>query len=387
MVKKVQKYKITLFLFLITFFIYFLSKEKTPTPWNHYVRLADSFLHGQLHFLDYQPFLEAANFKDKHFPVSPPIPAIILMPLVALFGKNFPQPIISFFFGALNPVLLYLLLTKIKVKQPIALISSLLLALGTNHWYLSSVGSYWYLAHIISVTFVLMALNESFGKKRLLLVGFFVGCSYWTRLPTILTAVFFISFIFTQKISLKQKLKNCLKLSAPIIVFLILNSLYNLLRFESLWDRGYTLIPNVLNESWYQEGIFSLSYVPRNLKLIFWSFPNVIKKAPFVLPTLFGMAIWLTTPAFLILPRAFFIKKKIIFFSFLTVAFLAAPSLLHGSGGSSQFGYRFSLDYLPFLLILFAKTAQKLPKWFVVFLVFLSVLVNLWGVLLLNKFN
>jgi hypothetical protein len=99
------------------------------------------------------------------------------------------------------------------------------------------------------------------------------------------------------------------------------------------------------------------------------------------------MAIWLTTPAFLILPRAFFIKEKIIFFSFLTVAFLAVPSLLHGSGGSSQFGYRFSLDYISFLLILFAKAAQKLPRRLIILLVILSVLVNLWGVLLLNKFN
>lgn len=387
MVKKIKKYKIALLLFLTTFIIYFLSKEKNFTSWNHHVRLADSFLHGKLYFLDYQPYLEAALFKGNHFPVSPPVPAIISMPFVAIFGEKFPQPLISFFFGALNPVILYLFFLKIKIKQKIAFVSSLLLAFGTNHWYLSSVGSYWYLAHIISITFILLALNEFFGKKRLLFVGFLAGCAYWTRLPTILSLVFFLSFILTQEKSIKQKIKECLALSIPIIIFLILNSLYNFLRFESFLDKGYTLIPNVLGEPWYQKGIFNLSYIPRNLKLIFLATPPPIKKFPFFTPTLFGMAIWLTTPAFLILPRAFFIKEKIILFSFLTTLFLAIPSLAHGSGGTSQFGYRFSLDYLPFLLILIAKASEKLPKWVVIFLVFLSILVNLWGVLWLNKIS
>jgi hypothetical protein len=387
MVKKIKKYKIPLFLFLVTFIIYFLSKEKTYTSWNHYVRLANSFLHGKLSFLNYQSYLEAAFFKGNHFLVSPPLPAIISMPFVFFFGEKFPQPLISFFFGALNPAILYLFFLKIKIKQKIAFASSLLLAFGTNHWYLSSVGSYWYLAHVISVTFILLALNEFFGKKRLPLVGFLIGCAYWTRLPTIISSLFFILFIFTQKNLLNEKIKDCLKLFLPIIIFVLLNSLYNFLRFESFLDKGYTLIPNVLNESWYQKGIFSLSYIPRNLKLIFLATPPLIKNFPFFTPTLFGMAIWLTTPAFLLLPKALFIKEKIILFSFLTTLFLSIPSLTHGSGGTSQFGYRFSLDYLPFLLILTAKASEKLPKWVIVPLFFLSLLVNLWGVLYFNKLS
>lgn len=387
MVINFKKHKIPIILFLVTFLVYFLSKEKNFTAWNHYVRLANSFLHGKLYFLDYQPYLEAAFFKGRHFPVSPPMPAILLIPAVLIFGKNFPQPLFSFLFGSLNGVLSYLLLKRLKIKKGIALISSILLVFGTNHWYLVLVGSYWYVAHIIAFTFMLLALLEFFGKRRLFWVGFLTGCAYWTRLPTIFASIFFFLFIVTNKSSLDKKIKDLLKLFLPLAGFLCLNSLYNFLRFKNLWDKGYLLIPNLWKEPWYQEGIFSLNYIPKNLKLIFWTFPSFIKKFPFFLPPSFGMAIWITTPAFLILPISLFIKEKIIPFSLLTIFFLALPSLLHGEGGGFQFGYRYSMDYAPFLLILTAKSFEKIPKWLIYFLVFGSILVNFWGVLLFNKLN
>lgn len=386
MIKKIKlnKTKIFFFIFIIGI-IYFLSGPSTNTPHNYFVRQAASFLKGKICLDYYLPWLnELVPVDGKYCVVYPPMPAIMLTLFVFLFGENFSQTLFSVLIGLANIFLFYVLLKKLKVEEKIIGWTILLFSLGTNHWFLSSVGSAWYLAHIVAVFFLFLAIIESFSKKRAFLIGLFLGGAFLSRLPTILCLPFFIYLICQKKTEIFKNLFFLFLGLAPSFFFVFL---YNFLRFNNFLEFGYKLIPNVLTEPWYQKGIFSLSYIPKNLKLLFWTFPIFIKKPPFILPSIFGMALWITTPAFLIIPRAFFIKEKIIFLSFLTILFLAAPSLLHGEVGGFQFGYRYAMDYMPFLLILTAKSFEKLPKWLVVPIVFLSILVNLWGVLLINKFG
>ena len=55
--------------------------------------------------------------------------------------------------------------------------------------------------------------------------------------------------------------------------------------------------------------------------------------------------------------------------------------------GYAQFGYRFIQDVMPFFLILAGSgIGQKLNKW-AISLFILSVIVNAWGTILINKFN
>lgn len=376
---------IAFFLFLTGLIVYFLSKEKDFTSWNHYIRLAYSFLHGKLYLLNYQPYLEAAYFKGKHYPVSPPMPAFIALPFVFLFGQNIPQPLFSFFFGALNGALLYLVLLKLKIKPQIGFLTAILLLFGTNHWYLASVGSYWYLAHIIALTFMLLSLNEFFSKKRMLLVGLFCGFAFWTRLSVIGFPLFFLLFLLNEKESFKKKLKRILFLFIPFIFIIILHGIYNLLRYGVVYDWGYLLIPHVLEEPWYQKGIFHHSYLPRQLKLIFFGLPEIKNHFPFIYPHLGGISLFITTPAFILVFLSFFLKEKVVWFSWISLIVLALPSLFHGSTGISQFGYRFSLDFIVPLLILTAKVMEKLPFVLVYFLVIVGILFNWWGVYFLNK--
>ena len=73
--------------------------------------------------------------------------------------------------------------------------------------------------------------------------------------------------------------------------------------------------------------------------------------------------------------------------AFLATALIAIPILMHGTYGFAQFGYRFAVDVHPFLfLILIYALPKKLGKvhWL---LLFLSILVNAWGVVWINKFG
>ena len=54
--------------------------------------------------------------------------------------------------------------------------------------------------------------------------------------------------------------------------------------------------------------------------------------------------------------------------------------------GWAQFGYRFALDFIPFLWLLVVIAVPRL-RWYHAVLIGASVLVNLWGVLWLYKFG
>ena len=63
---------------------------------------------------------------------------------------------------------------------------------------------------------------------------------------------------------------------------------------------------------------------------------------------------------------------------------IAVPNLLYQNSGWVQFGYRFSLDYLPFLLLMLAACGRKFGKLFVALCVF-ALVVNLFGAVTFDR--
>jgi hypothetical protein len=63
----------------------------------------------------------------------------------------------------------------------------------------------------------------------------------------------------------------------------------------------------------------------------------------------------------------------------LTVAACALPGLFYQNTGYIQFGFRFSLDYTPYLLLLFAVGGWPLRNRWVMSAALLGMLVNFWG--------
>jgi hypothetical protein len=86
---------------------------------------------------------------------------------------------------------------------------------------------------------------------------------------------------------------------------------------------------------------------------------------------------WFTTPLLLyvVWPRD---KPAIHRALWITVAFVAIPSLLYQNSGWVQFGYRFSLDYLVFLVMLIAVGGRPLGAVAKALIVF-GIVVNLFG--------
>ncbi len=311
------------------------------------------------------------------------MPAILLMPFVFLFGKSFPQQYLAHFLGALLVVLTMRLSYLIKKDKLLALWSGALVGLGSIIFYLSSVGSVWYLGQITAAFFLMAALTESLDKKRLIVVSILLGAAYLSRPHTILSLPLYI-FLMRKNL---PNIKSYLKLAIPFLIFFAFDSIYNLARFGVPWNIGSFLIPGVLNETWFSKGIFHFSYISKGLKTAFLMGPKFLDHFPYLQPSWAGMAIWMTTPAFVFALKAPF-KQTAVKLSWLSILLIFLVVAMHGSTGFAQFGYRFAVDFYPFLIFLtikgVARTKLKPIHWA---LLFLGILVNLWGVIWINKFG
>ena len=377
-------------LFFSAFLIFWVSGEGHPTNYDYYVRLSDAFLHGRLYLLEQPSWLnELIPYDGRYYVICPPLPAVLMIPLVALVGTGLNQTLVSIFIGSLSVVLACVVARDVlgnDQNDAVPIWAAVLFGFGTIFWYLTSVGSAWYLAHVISVLFLFLAIHEALTKRRPLMTGLLVGASYWCRLPTILTLPFFAAMIgFAYRRERSKILVPILKLAAGASVFVGLNMLYNYVRFGTPFDVGYWLIPGVVDEPWFSQGLFSLSYIPCNMRAIFAALPAFTSEPPYVLPPWTGMAIWVTTPAFIYALRS---KRTeaITWASWLAILAVASVLFTRGCTGWG-FGYRYAMDFYPFLFILTVKGMGEQLRWHHRALILLSVLVNLWGVIWVNKFG
>jgi len=311
------------------------------------------------------------------------MPAFLTTPFVFLFRANFQQQYLAHLIGAVIVVLTILLVLKIKKKNGLAIWSGILIGFSSIIWYLSSVGSVWYLGQITAVLFLLLALIESFGKKRPIIVGLLISMALLSRLQ-ILPSILLFAYLIRNKLDKK----NLVGFFAGLSVFVLIYGTYNFLRFGNVFETGYTLIPGILKEPWFEHGQFSLLNIPNHLKIFLAGMPKFSNNIPFVYPSWAGLAIWITTPAFIF---SLFspIKNKVNQLSWAVIVLVALINFSYGSTGFSQFGYRYAVDFYPFLTLLTINGVvnQNGPKWFHWTLLVLGIIVNLWGVLWINKFG
>ncbi|MEQ9618254.1 MAG: hypothetical protein RIG61_03660 [Deltaproteobacteria bacterium] len=389
-----------LIFFSVTFLVYFLTGEGEKTPYHYFVPLADAFLHGRTYLLENITWLnELINIDGRYYVIYPPMPAFFLLPQAAISGMEANQTLASVFWGSLNVALVFFLMRRVTNNLRLQIWMTILFGFGTIHWYLASIGNAWFFAHVASFFFLTAAIIETLGKKRALLIGLLLGASYWCRLPVILSVPFFLimlSGLWVKSVNTSNPLKRVdfiplLKFGLGVGIFIILNFAYNYLRFNTIFDIAYDI--QAAREPWfYDKGLFHISYIPDHLWTFLLKPPVFSSAAPYVKPDYMGMSILITTPAFIYSLFAG-IRNKFSLACWSAIIPIAAVLFIHGGVGWKQFGYRFAVDFYPFLLILTALGIKKNLTdisdltWDQKALICISVLVNMWGVVWINKFG
>lgn len=373
-----------IFICLFIFLIYFFSNPQPRDWYKHYVYLADAFLHQRLDLKDYPSFYhEIIDFKGKKYIPFPPAPAFLLIPFVAFWGTEFKQVYLAMILGAINGGLLYFLLNDFLPWQRTVLI--IFYNLGTVVWYASIIGTTWFYALLCSNFFLFLALIFFLKKKKIFLSGLFLGLAVLSRHPSFLSLPFFLSFLQFKK---KKMSMFFLGLIPPLLFQLG----YNYLRFGHFGQEGYLLLyknyihssyPYTIFKMWFKNfpyyGWLDLRNIPLHLFTLFFLLPEKIDSFPFFKPSPYGMSIILTSPLFFYLLKADY-KKKIVKRSLLTsiLIFLLVGS--HYMQGWVQFGYRYLIDFLPFLMIILVSGLPKKINFFLIFLLCFSILANYFGV-------
>ncbi len=362
-----------------------MSSPIQSTQYDYFTRLADAFLQGKIYLTENPPWLNELipMPNGKFYVVFPPFPAILLIPFRYLFAESFPQQWLAHILGAGTVALSVKLSQIIKPKEKMLSIwIGLFTGLSTIIWFLSSVGSVWYLGQLTAVFFLTTGIVSAF-KNKPTLTGLFVGAAYLSRVHTILSLPLFFYIIWIKN----KKILPLFKIILFVTPFILFNFWYNFSRFGVIWDKGYMLIPGVLDEPWYQLGLVHPSYIPRHLEVIFTALPVVKDYFPYIFPSWRGLAVWITTPALIYLFRAP-IKERLVQICLISMLLVSVPVLMHGTTGFAQFGYRYLIELLPFVLVLllFGFKKRGLNKWHWVLLV-VGILVNTWGVLWINKMD
>ncbi|HKB88178.1 MAG TPA: hypothetical protein VKC53_00870 [Patescibacteria group bacterium] len=381
--QKISWHLVLFFLAVAIFVIYWATSGGT-TPYNYFIRLADSFLQGK-YYLDTNPsWLNelVPIMAGKFAVVYPPAPAIISIPFVLIFGKNIDQTIVSQIMGTIA-IFVWGEIAYLKSGRKIVSLWIFLLAgLGNIVWFMAGNGSVWYMGQVSAFMFLSLAIYESLNKKRIIFLVLYFALAVFSRLQVVLALPLVIYLNWS-------KFKDIKKLSSFILgvsFFGIIYGIYNYLRFGSFLETGYSLIPGVLAEPWYGGALFKYSHIISNLKVMFMSIPRFSNHFPYVTPSWGGLSIWITSPAFVYLFWAKRNTQNLI--TWVSIFLIAFVIFIHGGTGFTQFGYRYAVDFYPLILFLIVDSVgNKDIKWHHWTLLLISVLVNIWGVIFINKFG
>lgn len=330
---------------------------------NQYSYLAHAFLNGSLSFLTTpgRSWEDTVFVSGWHFWPLGPFPAILLMPGIWLFGLGSSQLVVA----TVNVILVltvffsvFAIARKTGYSQNDSLYFAFAFCFASAFIGVAFMPSSWYIAHTVSVALSLLALLEFLTKRRLLLVGSLIAMTLATRLTTAIPILFFLLSITFSKKSLEVRVKRSMMLLAPPGIMLLVLGWYNYARFENVLEQGYALqILNPAVQRMRAGGLLNLKHVPVNLYYLLINIPLPIPGEKRGVD-LWGMSMFVTSPY---LVSMFFLKYRDTVSRLLAITIIttAIPILLYYGIGWVQFGYRYALDFFPFLFYLFLRNYRS----------------------------
>jgi hypothetical protein len=351
------------------------------SKFSQFLYQAQSLLHGRLDIDLPATFNDVVAVHGKDYIVYPPMPAILMMPGVALFGLHFSDVQFTRLFSAINLSLLFLLFEQARANGFTRrgthenVFIALLLYFGSINVWLSLGGRMWFTAQIVCLTFtlgsLLLALRRQFTWSAVLL-----ACAFFSR-ATVLFAFPLLIYLAWQDGGAGNALQRFIaslrarapdwsavpwRRLAPVLavaaVMLALFMVRNAVIFGSPLESGYS----VLIRQHYpvvKDGPFSLTYIPANIVANFLATPTITFTGPFDRHPLLdmvnkgvGISVFITTPLFLLLFWRNRQRSWLRAALWATIGLIVAAVLLFHAAGFYQFGARYLFDGYPFVFLL-----------------------------------
>ncbi len=432
-----------LLIFLAMLVIYVVSNLDRANFYNHFVWQASAWLEGQPgirfpvagtggspgndYFQDVLPILGPnGSIPGRALIPFPPLPAVVLLPFVAVFGLSTNAQLIATFIGALDVALAFWVLGRLPLDRSVRFATTIFLGLGTVLWYAAELGSTWFFAHVVAVGLTLAAIGLALDAdpraaigddeaplagtlsgrlrfpgldRRQFLAGLLFGLACTARLTIVFGAPFFV-LVGGGGSWRRRAIAAGIGSAIPIGIFLLYNQFSTGHLMHPAYDYLYSLETGAYPQLNYHAGwaIEDPRYLLQNLPLMFGGLPDILPRCidpnaarapfsalcPLIAPRDVGMSLFLTSPAWLLgfLSLRWWGVDRLISGAVIAVAAIATVNLMHFSQGWVQFGYRFSNDFAPFALLLVALGLQAMRRRGMGYLLIgVSVGINLWGVI------
>ncbi|HEY0426832.1 MAG TPA: hypothetical protein VGC76_03395 [Pyrinomonadaceae bacterium] len=366
---------------------------------------------------------EFVPFEGSWYSVFPLGGVVSMMPFAVfkVFGfiKDMPAALISALSASFIALFLFLIARRYDYGSGKRILLSMAILFGTWMWANETMAGAWQLALGFAVLGEVGAIYFTIFNRKPFLAGIFFALGFGNRTEILLTAPIFMFLLFynfkSQTSSLesaaeisdvaqdtvhkkkkkhqkkanssgakqdKQSIFQTLKseisnvkneiFSNPQSAIRVLASfcavpfalglltlIYNYVRFHSFTDFGYARIPGVLDEPWYNHGIFSYHYIPGQAREMLWK-PWETKDAfPYLLPNGFSSSILWSSP-FVLLTLRFGARDKILkYLAWLAIFLMTILLWMHGNSGGWQFGYRYAMVLLPFVFLILLENSPR----------------------------
>lgn len=394
--KLLQNYSWLIFALLLTTGV-FQTFNKSNGSTNLYAYQAESFLHGDFAIQEKPNKLpgETIEYHGRIYSPFPPFPAILLTPFVAAVGRQDLKIYwIAIILAAATTWSLYRILLKLDLDR--TSINWILagFVLGTGYWQIFRGSEWvWPFAQLTAALFMFLAIYEAMHKGRGWLAGLFLGAAFLSRQLSIFLAPFIFILLLRHEFR-QNRTANIAGFFGSIGLSIALYLGFNYYRFES-FGSGYELMNytafggsgNFLGERVSQYGVFDPAYFLFNAYHMFIQGYHIDFTGPAMLEygglSRFGTSLLMASPFIIAAFRARG-EKPIIWSGWLSVIFTLITALFYHNNGYIQYNtQRFSLDFLPALILLvalgFKNSSEDLRaywKGMIVYAILLNVLTN-----------
>ncbi len=339
---------------------------------NSHGALADAFLHGRL-WIERCPEIDCALFQGRTYVIFPPLPAVVAMPFIALFGfpgfKGF--VFLGLALGGLSLLAWRSILRTLGVARADALWLLAALAFASPLYQVTlRADGVWFYAQTVGFLMVSLSLWAAICRQSLPLAGLFVGLAFLCRQMAIFYPLFLLVLCLPRERPLSESLRTMVKpvllAGIPVAAALAVYFAYNAARFGSPTETGYGFIHNPDQTSfiWHrirETGLFSRDYLLFNTLYLFlqglhfeFGGPGLTTLAGFDKA---GTALLVASPWVLL---AFYARLDRVFAAGAAViALIAGITLFYHSNGAEQIAtQRYTLDWLPILIVLMARGSR-----------------------------
>ena len=305
----------------------------------------------------------------------PPFPAIAMLPAFLIWGYDTNDVVLTILWAALGAVLFFLLLEQLRdrglsVRKPREnVLLAVLFTFGTVQFFSAIRGEVWFTGLILGVTLHFAYVLFSVGARHPFWAGLMLGLGMATRTPIAFAFPFFALEMLRDGDRLRWPgwgpvLRKGLVFAVPVLAVGLALMAYNQARFESPFEFGHTFLANGTRASIREHGLFSWWFLKSNLAAAITNPPVFDGFPPFIHITRHGLSLFFCTPVLLYVLRpvqwSAFARNLAI-----TAAIVAIPDLFYQNTGWMQFGYRFGLDFLPYLFVMLAVGGRSFgTRWF-----------------------